>query len=139
MIEVMGVAMGIDLQGMSREEGSDDLPPGVSVHTPSSPSPSPTTSAPPPPPSQPDVEMMADPVVDDDEAKAKRAAEDAKKAGSEAYRRREFVAAAEHFSKAWDLWPQDVTYLTNLAGETQEPDFLGVPRPLNYLLRSRVL
>jgi stress-induced-phosphoprotein 1 len=56
------------------------------------------------------------PEVDDEEAQAKREAEAAKKAGSEAYKKREFEEAATQFSKAWDLWPKDITFLTNLGG-----------------------
>jgi len=35
--------------------------------------------------------------------------------GSEAYKKRDFVTAKELFSKAWEVWPQDITFLTNLA------------------------
>jgi hypothetical protein len=51
-----------------------------------------------------------------EEAQAKKGAEAAKKAGNEAYKKRDFQTAAENFQKAWDLWPKDVTFLTNLAG-----------------------
>lgn len=52
--------------------------------------------------------------IDDDEAKAKKDAEAAKKVGNEAYKKRDFEVAAENFQKAWDLWPKDITFLTNL-------------------------
>jgi stress-induced-phosphoprotein 1 len=124
-IDVLGVAMGIDIQGYSRPEGSDELPPGVvpqdtpgasSRPSPMATSPSPKfepqtqtkSSSSPPPPSE-DVEML-----DDEEATAKRDAEAAKKLGSEAYKRSDFAVAAEQFAKAWDLSPKDITYLTNL-------------------------
>ncbi|KAF7433115.1 Hsp90 cochaperone [Pleurotus ostreatus] len=115
-IDVLGVAMGIDMQGFTRPEGSDELPPDTrSTPTPSAPKSTPTpvskpsTSASPP---TEDVEMEE---VDDEEAKAKKEAEAAKKLGSEAYKKREFEEAATQFSKAWDLWPKDITFLTNLA------------------------
>jgi len=54
------------------------------------------------------------PDADDEEAQAKKEAEAAKKAGNEAYKKREFDEAATQFSKAWDLWPKDITFLTNL-------------------------
>jgi stress-induced-phosphoprotein 1 len=128
MIDVLGVAMGIDLQGFSRNEGSDDLPPGVSPQSPppaaSSSSP-PPKSTPPPPPKE-DV-VMEDPVeeLDDEEAKAKKEAETEKKKGGEAYKKRDFTAAIGAFEKAWELWPKDITFLTNLAAayfETGEYD-----------------
>ncbi|KIK65717.1 hypothetical protein GYMLUDRAFT_367460 [Collybiopsis luxurians FD-317 M1] len=59
-----------------------------------------------------DVEMEE--VIDDDDAKAKKEAEDLKKAGSEAYKKREFDQAAKCFQKAWDVYPKDITFLTNL-------------------------
>jgi len=124
MIDVLGVAMGVDMQGFSREEGSDELPPGVVSHdapTPTSPppqtrspQPTPSSSKPvpvPTPPAQEDVEMVDE---DDEEAKAKKDAEEAKKAGSAAYKARNFDEAAVYYQKAWDLWPKDITFLTNL-------------------------
>ena len=125
MIDVLGALMGIDMQGFSRPEGSDDLPPGVipeSAPKPASPPPqkSPTPQAsssksPPPEPAkvEEDVEMEDE---DDEEVKAKKEAEAEKKLGGEAYKRRDFEAAATHFSKAWDVWPKDITFLTNLGG-----------------------
>ncbi|KAJ7283366.1 activator of Hsp70 and Hsp90 chaperone [Mycena rebaudengoi] len=119
MIDVIGALMGIDMQGFSRPEGSEDLPPGVSTSAPptnSSPSPTASSSRPPQPstssaPPPEDVEMSE---ADDEEAAAKKEGEAAKKAGSEAYKKREFDEAAKQFQKAWDAWPKDITYLTNL-------------------------
>ncbi|KAF8900012.1 chaperone [Mucidula mucida] len=115
MIDVLGALMGIDMQGFSRPEGSEDLPEGYAkAQTSSSPPPSASTSKPsaaPPPPAEEDVEMDE---ADAEEAKAKKAAEDAKKAGSEAYKKRNFDEAAQLFEKAWELWPKDITFLTNL-------------------------
>jgi stress-induced-phosphoprotein 1 len=48
------------------------------------------------------------------EVKAKKEAEAVKKAGSDAYRKRDFGEAAKQFQKAWDIWPKDITFLTNL-------------------------
>ncbi|KAF8665789.1 hypothetical protein AX16_000235 [Volvariella volvacea WC 439] len=124
MIDVLGVLMGIDMRGFEREEGSSELPPEVSAAqaTPSSPTPppranpAPSTSQPKPtpapePPKGEDVEMED---VDEDEAKAKREAEAAKKLGGEAYKQRNFAEAITQFEKAWQQWPKDVTFLTNL-------------------------
>jgi stress-induced-phosphoprotein 1 len=120
MIDVLGVLMGIDMQGFTRPEGSGELPSEV---RPSSPPqfPPASTSAPPKPKTEPvpapaeeDVQMDD---VDVEEVKAKKAAEQAKKAGNEAYKRRDFDEAIKQFEHAWDVWPQDITFLTNLGGE----------------------
>lgn len=119
MIDVLGVLMGVDMQGFSRPEGSEELPPGVSSSSiprssPSRPTPSTSTSKPTSTPAPPpeDVEMEDE----DEDAKAKKEAETTKKAGSEAYKKRDFDEAARLFSKAWDVWPKDITFLTNLGG-----------------------
>lgn len=129
MIDVLGVAMGVDLQGFSREEGSNDLPPGFQSRHPE---PSSFTSSPPQPSSPPrssrstskpapqpapeppaeDVEMTEE---DQEEAKAKAEALQLKAKGSTFYKERKFDEAAECFSKAWELYPKDITFLTNLA------------------------
>jgi stress-induced-phosphoprotein 1 len=55
--------------------------------------------------------------VEDAEAKAmkeaKVKADEEKKLGTESYKKRQFDAAIEHYSKAWELH-KDITYLTNL-------------------------
>ncbi|KAG6830634.1 hypothetical protein H0H92_015726 [Tricholoma furcatifolium] len=123
MIDVLGVALGIDMQGFSRPEGSDELPPGVNPESqsqpPPSPSPSPSSSKPKPDPTpappaaeEEDVEMNEG---DDEEAKAKKEALAAKEAGGVAYKAKNFEEAATLYQKAWDLWPNDLTFLTNLS------------------------
>ncbi|KIM83896.1 hypothetical protein PILCRDRAFT_416681 [Piloderma croceum F 1598] len=120
MIDVLGVLMGVDMQGFSREEGSDELPPGVAnaetASPPSSPPPKPaaSTSKPTPPPPAPEPEDVEMTEEDQEEAAAKKEAEAAKKAGSEAYKKRDFEDAAKNFEKAWNVWPKDITFLTNL-------------------------
>lgn len=125
MIDVLGALMGIDMQGFNRPEGSDELPegyskvdPSASTSSPSPPQPaassfqpSASTSAPPPPASE-DVEMDEEVA---EEAVAKKEAEEAKRIGGEAYKKRNFDEALQQFQKAWDLWPKDITFLTNLA------------------------
>ena len=61
-----------------------------------------------------DVEMAEE---DQEEAKQKTEAEAEKKLGAEAYKARNFEKAATHFSKAWDLYPKDITFLNNLGGK----------------------
>lgn len=129
MIEVLGVLMGVDINAFSRPEGSEELPPGVVAEN--LPDFQPSTSTSPPPPAQASSSNRTPPParapeakveevemdVDDEDAQAKKSAEAEKKLGSEAYKKREFEPAAAHFQKAWDLWPKDMTYLTNLAGQ----------------------
>ncbi|KAJ7477153.1 activator of Hsp70 and Hsp90 chaperone [Mycena galericulata] len=103
MIDVIGALMGIDMQGFTRPEGSEEMPPGVST------SPPPAAKSP-----TPAGGLIDEMEVDDEEALAKKEAEAAKKAGNEAYKKREFEEAATQFSKAWDVWPKDITFLTNL-------------------------
>lgn len=79
--------------------------------------------------------------ADAEEAKAKKAAEDAKKAGSEAYKKRNFDEAAQLFEKAWELWPKDITFLTNLGGMSFLFDYgvwHGVTTLEDRLLNARV-
>ena len=124
MIDVLGVLMGIDMQGFSRPEGSDDLPPGVVPGPgPASPPPQKTptpqassSKSPPPEPEKVEEDVEMEETEDDEEVKAKKEAEAEKKLGAEAYKKRDFEAAATHFSNAWDVWPKDVTFLTNLGG-----------------------
>ncbi|KAF7978316.1 hypothetical protein HWV62_927 [Athelia sp. TMB] len=117
MIDVLGALMGIDMQGFSRPEGSDELPGGISKENMASPPSSPPTqpsassSKPPPPAPEEDVEMADE---DDEEAVAKKEALELKKVGSEAYKKKDFDEAAKNFEKAWDVWPKDITFLTNL-------------------------
>jgi hypothetical protein len=119
MIDVLGALMGIDMQGFSRPEGSDEVPPGVPRSAASPPSSPPPSAKPAPAASsskvrEPEDVKMAE--ADDEDAAAKKAAEAEKKLGAEAYKKRDLTAAVTHFSKAWDTWPKDITYLTNLAG-----------------------
>ena len=61
-------------------------------------------------------EVEEEPMEEDEDAKVKAEAEEEKKKGSEAYRKKDFVEAERAFLKAWELWPKDITYLTNLSG-----------------------
>ncbi|KAH9962422.1 activator of Hsp70 and Hsp90 chaperone [Russula dissimulans] len=131
LIDVIGALMGLDVQGFGRPEGSDDLPPGVSPTFASPPtSPLPSSAKPTSPPKatpgaassskvneSEDVKMAEaeEEQVDEEEAAAKKAAEAEKKLGADAYKKRDLASAIEHFSKAWETWPKDITFLTNLA------------------------
>ena len=112
--------MGIDIHAQTRPEGSNEgtssqrearpstPPPAAAAASAKKPEPEPTSAS-------QDVEMEE---VDDDEVKAKKEAEASKKAGAEAYKKRDFDAAIEYFEKAWDHYPKDVTYLSNAGGKS---------------------
>ena len=129
MIDVLGALMGIDMQGFSRPEGSDEVPPGVPKSAASPPS-SPPPSAKPTASSAassskahgPEDVKMAEAdqaeAEEGEDAAVKKAAEAEKKSGADAYKKRDFATAITHFTKAWDTWPKDIAFLTNLAGET---------------------
>jgi tetratricopeptide (TPR) repeat protein len=105
---------------MERPEGSNEMPPGMEP-MPGSPAassskPKAESSKPAPAPKQP--EPKEEPMeVDDEDAKAKKEAEAVKAQGNAAYKARKFEEAIEHYNKAWELYPKDVAFLTNLSGE----------------------
>jgi stress-induced-phosphoprotein 1 len=127
MISVLGVLMGIDMQAFSGE----DVPPeyaskaanstssasGTSSTAHAASSASASTSTPKPP--SEDAKMEEPEEEDEDAIAEKKANEDAlaeKAKGNDAYKKRKFDIAIAAFEKAWDLWPKDVTFLTNLSG-----------------------
>lgn len=102
---------------MERPEGSNAMPPGYTQQQPSSSSP-PRAASPPKAPSPPKEEPKEDVVMEDDEdAKAKKEADEIKLQGNAAYKARKFDEAIELYEKAWQTYPKDVTYLLNLSGE----------------------
>jgi stress-induced-phosphoprotein 1 len=64
---------------------------------------------------QPDPEPVLEKEDQDSKAakEAKIKADEQKKLGTEMYKKRQFDAAIEHYSKAWELH-KDITYLSNL-------------------------
>jgi len=108
MITCLGVLLGIDMQGFSRPEGSDEMPPEVG-REPSSATPTP------PPPSKPKAESIPEAKMEPEVDPEQKEADQQKQLGSAAYRQRDFPEAERAFSKAWELWPKDITYLTNLS------------------------
>jgi len=111
MIDALGVLMGIDIQAQTRPEGSNEGFPRGEARPPTPPAASPSKKPEPAPaPAKEDVEMED---LDEEEAKAKKEAQDSKKLGSEAYKKRDFETAINHFEKAWELYPKDITFLTN--------------------------
>lgn len=106
---------------MERPEGSNEMPPGMQPmpgsEASSSSSSKPKAEAPKPAPKkeEPKEEPME---VDDPDAQAKKEAEAVKAQGNAAYKARKFEEAIGHYSKAWELYPKDVAFLTNLSGES---------------------
>ncbi|KAL9634357.1 MAG: hypothetical protein Q9204_003037 [Flavoplaca sp. TL-2023a] len=128
-LQVMSVLLGIDMSfggaGDTRSgetdsgnvrEAEEDIP--MPDARSSSAKPAQPTKAPEPEP---------EPEPEDEEAvakkKAKEEAEAEKKLGTENYKKRQFEAAIEHYSKAWELH-KDITYLTNLsAAQFEKGDY----------------
>lgn len=74
-------------------------------------------------------EPEPEPEPEDEEAiakkEAKEKADQEKKLGTECYKKRQFDAAIEHYTKAWELH-KDITYLTNLgAAKFEKGDYQG--------------
>ncbi|ORX36911.1 chaperone [Kockovaella imperatae] len=125
MLTVLGVAMGIDIDAMERPEGSHEMPPGMGGSsagaTRSFPSEPPSSSSAPshpapeqPKPKEPEPEPEAM-EVDSTEADGKKEAEELKAKGNTAYKARKFDEAIELYQKAWEVYPKDITYLSNLS------------------------
>lgn len=105
---------------MERPEGSNEMPPGVKAQSssesskPSSSTPSSSTPKPAAPPAQEEDVVMED----DEDVKLKKEADELKAKGTVAYKARKFDEAEELYSKAWETWGKDITYLTNLTGKS---------------------
>ena len=110
MIQVMGVLMGIDLQTFERPE---DAPGGEAAPKEEKPAP----KEEPAPKDEPMPAAEEEPASEDQAAK--KAADEEKKLGNERYLKRDFDAAAAHYSKAWELH-KDITYLNNLGAVRYE-------------------
>ncbi|KAI0474149.1 hypothetical protein GGR56DRAFT_566833 [Xylariaceae sp. FL0804] len=117
MIQVLGVAMGIDMDMRMPDEAG--AAPGAreaeeDVPMPDAPS-RPKSTSKPEPAKAPAPEPEPEP--EDEEAaakkKAKEEADKEKALGTENYKKRNFDEAIKHYSKAWDTH-KDITYLNNL-------------------------
>jgi stress-induced-phosphoprotein 1 len=129
MIQVLGVAMGVDMDmrmpddvsgagpsSSGAKEGEEDVE--MPDRKPTSPEP---TSKP-----TPAKAAEPEPEVDEEALEKKKAKEEADKEkalGTENYKKRNFDVAIEHYSKAWDLY-KDITYLNNLgAAQFEKGDY----------------
>ncbi len=134
-LQVMGALLGIDME-FGKPEGDGDGPAagqasGDSQEDEPMPDATSSSSRPsephPAPKSEPEPEPVPEPEDEDIAAKkkAKEEAEAEKKLGTECYKKRQFDAAIEHYSKAWELH-KDITYLTNLgAAKFEKGDYEG--------------
>jgi len=65
------------------------------------------------------IPTMANPVKMDqwnDEKQAKTEAEELKGKGNVSYKARRFEEAIDLYQKAWELYPKDVSFFTNMSG-----------------------
>ncbi|KAL7421555.1 Hsp90 cochaperone [Cryptotrichosporon argae] len=120
MLTVMGVLMGVDIDAMERDQGSNAMPPGFQGEAPaesSRPTPPREAPAPTPPKEQAEAEPIEvdEPEAEDSEVALKKDAEALKAQGNAAYKARNFDEAIGLYEKAWELYPKDVTFLTNLS------------------------
>jgi stress-induced-phosphoprotein 1 len=112
---------------MERPEGSGDVPEGYermpsSEASSSKPAASSTPSTKPTPAAKEQFKAEEPMEVDTPEdAGAQKEAEALKAKGNASYKARRFDEAVEAYSKAWEVYPKDVTFLTNLSGELDEP------------------
>ncbi|KAJ9662142.1 Hsp90 cochaperone [Coniosporium apollinis] len=129
-LQVMSVLLGIDMQFGGPGGPGGDTQGGAAPSTGTDedvPMPDARPASQPPKAREPDPEPEPEP--EDEEAAAKREAkekaEQEKKLGTENYKKRQFDAAIEHYSKAWELH-KDITYLTNLsAAKFEKGDYQG--------------
>ncbi|KAI0402857.1 hypothetical protein F4802DRAFT_574041 [Xylaria palmicola] len=125
MIQVLGVAMGVDMDmrmpdeapgasSSGAKEAEEDVEmPDLQQSKPSSASkPAPAKAPEPEPEPEQDEEAL-------EKKKAKEEAEKEKALGTENYKKRNFDEAIAHYTKAWDLH-KDITYLNNLGAANFE-------------------
>ena len=127
MMEVMGVLMGIDMSFAQPPGGANESSSKGTEAEEDVPMPDARPSSRPPPTEKPESEP--EPELEDQESnaakKAKEEAEAEKKLGTENYKKRQFDAAIEHYSKAWEIH-KDITYLTNIgAAKFEKGDYQG--------------
>lgn len=118
-LQVMSVLLGVDMSFGAPPEGAGQQPKEQEedVEMPDL-KPAPKAPEPEPEPEPEDEEAIA-------KKQAKEAADKEKQLGTENYKKRQFDAAIEHYSKAWDLY-KDITYLTNLgAAKFEKGDYHG--------------
>ncbi|KAL2358502.1 hypothetical protein BJ546DRAFT_12804 [Cryomyces antarcticus] len=130
-LQVMSVLLGIDMsfgqpgEGAGAAAGGDEMEIESDVHQENGK----PMSASQEQSKAPEPEPEPEPSPEDEEAaaakKAKEEADQEKKLGTDAYKKRQFDSAIEHYSKAWELH-KDITYLNNLgAAKFEKGDYQG--------------
>lgn len=104
MIQVLGVLMGVDME-------MRDSDPTAQQNTPSEPARAEPSRKGPEPEPEPEPEGLDEEALE--KRRAKEAADKEKALGTENYKKRNFDAAIEHYTKAWDTY-KDITFLNNL-------------------------
>ncbi|KIH94846.1 stress-induced-phosphoprotein 1 [Sporothrix brasiliensis 5110] len=133
MIEVMGVAMGLDLSmaGMPGAAGGPEAADAPTASAGAAAGAAAAAASSTAPKAEEKVEGVVEepeaPEEEDEEAKAKRAAKeeaDKEKAlGTASYKKRDFDDAIAHYQKAWELH-KDIVYLNNLgAAQFEKGDY----------------
>lgn len=99
---------------------------GVSIHSPGAGAP-PPTQAPPPPKKQPEPEPEVELSPEETEKnEKKRKANDFKALGNQCYKEKKFAEAIEHYTKAIETMPEEITYYNNLAAvKFEQKDYDG--------------
>lgn len=123
-LQVMSVLLGIDMQFGAPGAGENPADGGRATEAEED---VPMPDLRPEPKREPEPEPEPEP--EDEEAiakkEAKEKADQEKKLGTECYKKRQFDAAVEHYTKAWELH-KDITYLTNLgAAKFEKGDYQG--------------
>lgn len=95
ILDTMGVLMGIDLEQFNEDEKMDVDPP----------KPTPPRAAEPKSKDDPDFNLSPE----------ERQAKKEKDLGNEAYKKKDFVTALQHYNKAIELNPRDITFHNNVA------------------------
>ncbi|KAI0433884.1 hypothetical protein F5Y09DRAFT_31514 [Xylaria sp. FL1042] len=114
MIQVLGVAMGVDMDVRSPGDFAGDNPTASSSKEAEQDVEMPDRK--PSPAKAPEPEPEPEPELDEEALEKKKAKEEADKEkalGTENYKKRNFDEAIAHYTKAWDLY-KDITYLNNL-------------------------
>ncbi|KAH0562190.1 hypothetical protein GP486_003112 [Trichoglossum hirsutum] len=134
VLQVVSVLLGLDMQFGQPGRSGDGDPPSYTASTAreqeDTPMPDAQSSS---AKSQPSEAPAPEPEDEETTAlkKAKEEAEAEKKLGTENYKKRQFDAAIEHYSRAWDLH-RDITYLTNLgAAKFEKGDYEGAIEACN--------
>ncbi|KAI1347527.1 hypothetical protein F5Y01DRAFT_295027 [Xylaria sp. FL0043] len=120
MIQVLGVAMGVDMDVRSPSDFAGDAPAASSSKEAEQDVEMPDRK--PSPPKAPEPEPEPEPELDEEALEKKKAKEEADKEkalGTENYKKRNFDEAIAHYTKAWELY-KDITYLNNLGAAYYE-------------------